>query len=302
MQTCFAQEFLDVPLPPGWVWTSDWALSKSNHIDADGWFYGPDFQSLRTPPTSAKASKKSMFDFARRRRWVRTRQRVPESTYIRTRHVIGVLEPGASIPVPLSSINAKTDFCVQVRPHTDPVQYSWGRSVGNGITSSSNTRGDGDNSQGGSNLKVTKSGVPVSSFLLNELEKTEELLLCLPAPGSKNFCWLNMEADANILYTELNTAVYDWKLSVNAPLKLENRLPCKAEFIIWERPNREGNPVRKYQGVVSTGDSVFVYNVDLRRPVYLTWLAQGGWKPEKVPVFVSFPSVFANTDYSGFDD
>lgn len=90
-----------------------------------------------------------------------------------------------------------------------------------------------------------------------------------------------MEADASILYTELNTPIYDWRLSVNAPLKLENRLPCKAEFIIWERP-REGNPIRKSQGVASAGDSVYVYPVDLRRPVYLTWLAQGGWKPEKV--------------------
>ncbi|CAM6102066.1 unnamed protein product [Calypogeia fissa] len=285
-----SQDFIDTPLPPGWVWTSDWALDKASHVDADGWYYGADFQSLRWPPTSVKASKKSTFDFARRRRWVRTRQRVPESTYIRTRHVIGLIEPGSSIPIPLSSINTKTDFCVQVRPHTDPIKYWWGRSIGSAIASSTG-RSNEDSSQSGNKPKVTKSGVPISAFLLNELEKTEELLLCLPAPGTgSRSCWLNMEADASILYTELNTPVYDWRLSVNAPLKLENRLPCKAEFIIWEKP-REGNPVRKSQGVVSAGESIFVYFVDLRRPVYLTWLAQGGWKPEKEAVLISDPSV-----------
>ncbi|KAL2613699.1 hypothetical protein R1flu_025391 [Riccia fluitans] len=295
-----SQEFSELRLPPGWIWTSQWALDKSGFVDLDGWFYGADFQSLKALPTSPKSSKKSTFDFARRRRWLRTRQRVPESTFVRTRHVISMVQPGESISVPWSSVDAKTDFCVQVRPHSDPVQYSWGRALVD-ASPSNNGRSSEEGSQSGSRTgtRLTSNGVPVSSFLLNQLEKTEELLLCLPASGSgsKGLCWLNMEADANILCTELNVPVYDWRLSVNAPLKLENRLPCKAEFIIWEK-SREGNLVRRHQDVINAGASVYLHFVDVRRAVFLTWLAQGGWKPEKDVVLISDPS--AESLPSGF--
>ncbi|KAL3679175.1 hypothetical protein R1sor_022131 [Riccia sorocarpa] len=295
-----SQEFSDLRLPPGWIWTSEWALDKSGFADPEGWFYGADFQSLKGLPTSPKASRKSTFDFARRRRYVRTRQRVPESSFVRTRHVIGMVRPGDSISVPWSSVDSKTDFCVQVRPHSDPIQYSWGRAlVDTNMSNNARTNEEGSQSGSRTGTRLTSNGVPVSAFLLNQLEKTEELLLCLPAPGSgsKGLCWLNVEADASILYTELNTAVYDWRLSVNAPLKLENRLPCKAEFIIWEK-SREGNLVKRHQNVINAGASVYLHFVDVRRAVFLTWLVQGGWKPEKEVVLISDPS--AESLPSGF--
>ncbi|GKD04830.1 pleckstrin domain superfamily protein, partial [Tanacetum coccineum] len=72
-----------------------------------------------------------------------------------------------------------------------------------------------------------------SSFKLNHLEKNDTLWCC-PTSDGKQF-WLSIGADASVLQSELNSPVYDWKISVNAPLKLENRLPCPAQFTIWEK-------------------------------------------------------------------
>ncbi|KAJ7520829.1 hypothetical protein O6H91_19G024200 [Diphasiastrum complanatum] len=289
-----SQEFLDVPLAPGWIWTSDWKVDHFGNVDNEGWFYGPDFQSLRWPPQSPKASKKSTFDFTRRRRWIRTRQRVPEDKHARTRKNLGALQPANSMSLPLASTGAETDFCVQVRPCVDTSEdeYLWGRAVRDLKSAASIRNPDAGQSAVRKPPQLTKGGVPVSAFMLNQLEKTDELLLCVAAntPGRKGHTWLNMEADASILYTELNEAVYDWKLSVNAPLKLENLLPCNAEYIVWEKGSG-ANPVKQQHGVVSAGGAIYVCTVDIRKPIYLTWLAQGSWKLPKEAVVISDPAL-----------
>ncbi len=272
----FLQDFLEPTLPLGWVWTSDWSIDKTSYVDADGWFYGADFQSLRYPPASMKTCRKSAFDFARRRRLVRTRQCVPETQYMHTRQMVGVVQPGASVALPWADSNAKADICVQVRPHSDSSEYSWGRAIGDVIAQSSS-----QNSSNGPAL--SKNGVPVSSLPLRGLEKTEEILLtkALRSSSVLGICWLNLDVDATVLYSENNAPIPDWTITVNAPIKLENRLPCTAEYLIYEKP-RSGNLLKQQHGIVVAGGSVHIYSVDVRRPIYLTWLAQGSWKPEKV--------------------
>lgn len=282
---------LEDALPPGWIWNTDWIIDKAGYVDDDGWAYGPDFHSLRWPPNSLRSCKKLTFDFVRRRRWVRSRQRVPENSQGHCREAISILQPGGCIPLPFTYTSAQTDYCVQVRPHSDSTAalYLWGRSVSATGQSSKgfNKNEDGQSSNRGL-TRLNKYGIPVSLFMLSQLEKTEELLICPPAHPStlKTYWWFSMEADATILYTEMNSPVYDWRLSVSAPLKLENLLPCAAEYTIWERL-KEGKPVQRCRGVVPAGGIIHIFSVDIRRPVYLTWLVQGGWKLEKEIVLIS---------------
>ncbi|KAH9312827.1 hypothetical protein KI387_027862 [Taxus chinensis] len=290
-----SKDFFEPNLPSGWVWTSNWVVDKSLFVDSDGWAYGSDFQSLKWPLLSTKTCKRSAFDFTRRRRWVRTRKQVSGSKERYKREVITALKPGCSTPLPLQYTARDTDYCVQVRPFSSSAQrsYIWGRSIC--TRSSSGTSGNDQNSlekgqsSTGNSVRHLKSGLAVSQFMLSQLEKTEEVLVCLPESGSKQYVWLSMESDASILYSQHNSPVYDWKISVKAPIKLENMLPCNAEYIIWEKTN-EGSRVKRQHGLISSESSIHLYSVDIRKPVYLTWLAQGGWELEKEAVLISDPT------------
>ncbi|KAI8002909.1 putative vacuolar protein sorting-associated protein 13D [Camellia lanceoleosa] len=88
-----------------------------------------------------------------------------------------------------------------------------------------------------------------------------------------------------VLQTKLNALVYDWKISINSPLKLENRLPCPAEFTVWEKL-KEGNSVERQYGIIPSRGSVHIYSADVRKPIYLSLFVQGGWVLEKDPVVV----------------
>ncbi|PON35169.1 Vacuolar protein sorting-associated protein, partial [Trema orientale] len=48
-----SKDFSEPPLPTGWRWSSTWTIDKSQSADKDGWACGPDFRSLRWPPTSS---------------------------------------------------------------------------------------------------------------------------------------------------------------------------------------------------------------------------------------------------------
>ncbi len=98
----------------------------------------------------------------------------------------------------------------------------------------------------------------------------------LEGGSGQGLCWLNVDVDATLLYNEVNTPIPDWRIAVNVPVKLENCLPCSAAYIIWEKPRATGNLIKQQNGIVSAGGSVFIYSVDVRRPIFLTWLTQGG--------------------------
>ncbi|GJS51010.1 hypothetical protein Tco_0624372 [Tanacetum coccineum] len=118
-----------------------------------------------------------------------------------------------------------------------------------------------------------------SSFKLNHLEKNDSLWCC-PTSDGKQF-WLSIGADASVLQSELNSPVYDWKISVNAPLKLENRLPCPAQFTIWEKLSNE-NTSERQRGLILSRGIVPIYHADVRNPLFLSLSLQGGWKLEKI--------------------
>ncbi|MFS7909478.1 putative vacuolar protein sorting-associated protein [Helianthus anomalus] len=257
-------DFYEPPLPPGWKWTSAWMVDKSDPVDVDGWAYGRDYQTLRWPPTPQNSSKSAQHN-VRRRRWIRTRQKLTEQHIPNTGgSEIHVLEPGCSFVLPWRSMSRDSDSSIQIRPCARVLGLdTWGFPVGVGT----------NEQQGKKMLR--------SCFLLNQLEKNDTLWCC-PTTDSKQF-WLSVGTDASVLQTELNSHVYDWKISVNAPLKLDNRLPCPAQFTIWEKLNN-GSITERQRGLISSRGVVPIYYADVRSPLYLSLSLQGGWMLEKDPV------------------
>lgn len=273
------QNFYEPPLPPGWTWTSAWMIDKSDPVDVDGWAYGRDYQTLKWPPTPQNSSKSAQ-DNVRRRRWTRTRQKLTEEDTPNTSgSEIRVLEPGCSFVLPWRSMSRDSDSCLQIRPsaHEDGL-CAWGSPVGLVSVSSSVTNDQGQQQSKESSVKQGKK-MSSSLFQLNQLEKND-MLWCCPITDCKHF-WLSVGADASVLQTELNSPVYDWKISVNAPLKLENRLSCPAQFTIWEKLNN-GNTTERQRGLLSSRGVVPIYYADVRSPLYLSLSLHGGWMMEKV--------------------
>lgn len=193
------------------------------------------------------------------------------------------INPGSSSVLPWRSISKNSDLCLLVRPcadHSQP-EYVWGQAVA--FVSDYMFEKDQPFSDQGllarQNTLKQQRKMP-NAFMLNQLEKKDVLFHCRPSSGSAAF-WLSVGADASILHTELNSPVYDWRISINSPLKLENQLPCAAEFTVWEK-GKEGNCIERQHGIISSRQSIHVYSADIRKSVYLTLLLQGGWVLEKV--------------------
>eukprot|EP00775_Hariotina_reticulata_P002431 gene2431-2735_t len=92
-------------LPAGWAWKdAEWQVDMGDQevesCDAEGWSYGMDFSWLQwpPPPQSGRAGLKS---FVRRRRWVRTRMRLPPGCY--EEQLLGQQEAQDSLLAGLSS-------------------------------------------------------------------------------------------------------------------------------------------------------------------------------------------------------
>lgn len=232
---------------------------------------------MKWPPTSSKSSTNSAFDVVRRRRWVRTRQQIPNQGSSSFKSDLSVISPGASVVLPWRSTSRDSDQCLQIRPSVDHPRppYSWGYAV---TVGKDQALLDHSSLSKQYSLKQ-ENKLSTSIFKLNQLEK-KDILLCCSSKGSKQF-WLSIGTDASILHTELNAPVYDWRISVNSPLKLENRLPCPAEFTIWEK-TKEGNFIEQQNGIISSRGSIHVYSADIQKPMYLMLVVQGGWVMEKV--------------------
>ncbi|ONK67151.1 uncharacterized protein A4U43_C06F16540 [Asparagus officinalis] len=276
-----SKDFFEPPLPRGWKWTSPWKIERSQFVDSDGWAYGADFKNLTWPPNSSKCSSKSALDFVRRRRWIRTRQQLPDENIENERKIVAVIDPNSSGVLPWVSMVQEADLCLQVRPYAEGSQepYTWSQ-----IVSLDSCKDQTNNQKATPSRKITTKNtnilLPKSLLKLNQLEKKDMLMYCNPTTDAKQHVWLSVGTDASVLHTELNAPIFDWKISISSVVKLENKLPCEAEYAIWEKLI-EGNMVEKQHGILSAGGSAFIYSADLRRPIYLSLFVQGGWCLEK---------------------
>ncbi|KAG2314342.1 hypothetical protein Bca52824_017464 [Brassica carinata] len=190
----------------------------------------------------------------------------------------------SSYILPWGCLSKDNEQCLHVRPRVDNPHhaYAWGSCI---AVSSGCGKDQPFVDQGLLTRQQTfKQSSRPSAFALklNQLEKKDMLFCCQPATGSKPF-WLSIGADASVLHTDLNTPVYDWKISINSPLKLENRLPCPVKFTVWEK-TKVGTFLERQHGVVSSRKLAHVYSTDVQRPVYLTLAVHGGWALEKDPI------------------
>ncbi|KAH6757936.1 calcium-dependent lipid-binding family protein [Perilla frutescens var. hirtella] len=273
-----SREFFEPPLPPGWKWASTWTVDKSQFVDTDGWAYGPDYQTLKWPPSSPKSGTKSSRDAVRRRRWTRTRQE--DERAIKNQSFLDItICPGGSAVLPWRSISRDSNQCLLIRPSSDhsQVSYAWGRPVSVEKDSSSVDQASVSRQ---STLKHANK-TQTSPLRLDQLEK-KDLLWCCPGSNGGLF-WLSIGTDASVLQSDLNTPVYDWKVSATAPLRLENRLPCSAEFKIWERL-RDGKNIERQHGSVSARGTVQICSADIQNPIYIMLFLECGWVMERDPV------------------
>lgn len=193
------------------------------------------------------------------------------------------INPGGSFVLPWRSTSNDSDQCLQICPSVDDPQppYSWGSvvAVGSGYTYGKDLTLIDQVALSRQYTSKQENKMPNVTFRLNQLEK-KDILLCCSSTINKQF-WLSVGADASALHTELNAPVYDWRISVNSPMKLENRLPCPAEFTIWER-TKDGKCIERQHGMISSRGGVHIYSADIQKPLYLTLFVQGGWVLEKV--------------------
>ncbi|KAK1380403.1 Calcium-dependent lipid-binding family protein [Heracleum sosnowskyi] len=199
--------------------------------------------------------------------------------------VFNTLNPGSSFVLPWKSTSKGSDCCLLLRPCTDGTQppYSWGNLVNIGYTLGKDQQSSESGSLSRQNTVKHGNQRPTSSFNLSQLEKTD-VFFCSGTPSSDQF-WLSVSTDASALHTELNIPIYDWKISVNSPLKLENRLPCPARFIVWEKSSN-GNHIERQRGFISSRGTVNIHSADVQKLIYVTLFMQGGWSLEKDPVLV----------------
>ncbi|KAL8152479.1 LOW QUALITY PROTEIN: hypothetical protein V2J09_010239 [Rumex salicifolius] len=188
------------------------------------------------------------------------------------------LLPGTIFALPWQSMCRDSEHCLQIRPTVDSphLSYSWGLTAAVGYLEQSLLSRQSTMKQG--------NRMASSAFKLDQLDKKDVLLSCSPRSEKKQF-WLSAGTDASVLHTELNVPVYDWNISINAPLRLENRLPCPAEFTIWER-TREGKGTERQQGIIMSRKSVNIYTADIQKPIYMSLYVQGGWVLEKDPLLI----------------
>lgn len=194
-----------------------------------------------------------------------------------------ILTPGSSAVLPWRFTFKDSDQCLQILPVVDDESsYTWGHAVAIGSNFAFGKDQALVDQVSLYRQSTLKQGNKFSnlSFKLNQLEKKDLLFCCSPNNGSKQI-WLSVGADASVLHTELNTPVYDWRISINSPLKLENRLPCPAEFTVWEK-TKEGHYIERQHGIISSRRSAHICSADVQRPLYLTLFVQGGWVLEKV--------------------
>ncbi|KAK2995313.1 hypothetical protein RJ640_023827 [Escallonia rubra] len=263
-----------VDLPSGWEWIDDWHLDRTSVKTADGWVYAPDFESLKWPESYNPLKH---VNYARQRRWIRNRKQASGDLM---HHIfVGQLKPEETIPLPLPGLSQSRGYILQLRPSNmiNPNEYSW----------SSVTERPGQ-SDGIGRPKQN------SEICLSSLTEGEELLYCSKgsesSSNSSHGMWYCLTIKAREIAKDIHSdPIQDWILAVKSPLSIINYLPLTAEFSVFEK-QASGHFLACTRGLFSPGETVKIFNGDVRNPLYLSLLPQRGWLPIHEAVLISHPS------------
>ncbi|KAL3499805.1 hypothetical protein ACH5RR_038898 [Cinchona calisaya] len=261
-------------LPSGWEWDDEWHVDKSSVQTADGWVYAPDFEHLKWPESYNPLKS---VNYARQRRWIRHRKHT--SGDFRSQISVGTIRPGEVVPVPLCGLTQSASYVLQLRPFDleKTRDYSWS-SVVHRPSLSKDVGRPKENSE----------------ICISTLKETEELLHCPEIGGTSSSgshsMWFCLKIQATEIAKNKNSdPIKDWSLVVKSPLSITNYLPLAAEFSVLEMQG-SGHFLDCFRGVFRPGETVKIYNVDTRNPLYLSLLPQKGWLPLHEAILISHPS------------
>eukprot|EP01018_Ginkgo_biloba_P007916 Gb_35998 [translate_table: standard] len=263
--TYSSQDFPDIQLPTGWEWASDWHIDNNNSSSPEGWTYAFDFGQLKWPP---QFDPEGPLTFARRRRWVRERRCISKEGI----HAIfvGTLRPGDITPLPVTCLSCSGfRYILQLKTHSLNYvdKHCWSHVL---------------------NYSTHTPNIYVSSLV-----ETEELIYCPVKEAStshSNGLWFCLSVSATEIGKDIHLdPIKDWKVVCTAPLTLVSFLPVSSEFSVLEMGSG-GELTVRYRGVIKSGQTSKVYHADLRKPLYLSLIPQGGWQPIHETVLISHPT------------
>ena len=256
--------FPRLPLPHGWEWTDGWQIHEPRGASSEGWWFGASFREISFPPQSGSGSR-GVSDTVRTRRYVRHCRRAAladEEIAISfaeegSEIPCGRVRPGQTLSLPRTCCLADSNISLRVRPLVKETEYSFSHAA----TSSSESRG----------------------LVLGQMQDGTHLQVCAPGDGGEYNMgpfWVALECEGIELPLQNGQdSVTDWKINIQAPLLLENKLSAASDFIVWEHPKvlgaSGGEPRQVVRGNVEAGGAAAVHAADPRRALSLTWVPSG---------------------------
>ncbi|KAL8101699.1 hypothetical protein AgCh_033550 [Apium graveolens] len=260
-------------LPSGWEWIDDWHLDTTSVITDEGWVYAPNIESLKWPNSYDPLK---FVNYARQRRWIRNRRSV--SAVAKCEIFLGPLRSGQTLPLPLSALTQSGSYILCLKPSNGNNQngYSWS-SVLNNLGGSEDSNGHKQN-----------------EICVSSLTESEKLLYCSEVSGSSSHSarglWFALTIHASEIAKDIRSeSIQDWSVVISSPLSISNFLPIAAEYSVLEM-QASGHFLDCSRGIFSPGETVKVFNADIRNPLYLSLLPQKGWLPVHEAVLVSHPT------------
>ncbi|CAN8324888.1 unnamed protein product [Cochlearia groenlandica] len=190
---------------------------------------------------------------------------------------MGVLKPGDKLPVPLSGLKQSASYVLKMKClMTDGSdEYSWSSVV---------------SKPGGPEAACESE----SEICVSALTEFEHLLFCTQigstSSGYNQKLWFCLNIQATEIAKDIRSdPIQDWTLVIKSPLSIANCLPFGAEYSVLEM-QATGHFSCPCRGVFDSGETVKVYSVDIRNPLYFSLLPQRGWLPMHEAILISHPS------------
>lgn len=258
-------------LPVSWDWTDDWHVDSASAETVDGWVYAPDTEHLKWPKSSDPSNSSN---HARQRRWIRHRRNI---SYDQNDQIsVGILEPGDTIPLPLTGLtHPALSYVFQLRPKISdhPNEYSWS------VIQERHSQTD-----------ISRRHEELSGICVSDLSESENLLFCSLSDGSSSSAFRGLWFCSSIQAKEIgkdvhSDPIHDWNIIIQSPLSLTHYLPVSSQYTICYS-DVSGDNRTCSQGTLAPGRSVKIYNADLRDPLYLSLIPDGGWEAMHVCKYI----------------